>query len=432
MSFRPRRWLVVIPLALIAAGSGALHHRLATAHHIPVTALVIWAVGLFALTGQVLLAWCGKPYTCPPPPGWVTVVVPCYNEDAAYLRRVLDSLRLQTRRPDQVIVCDDGSKVSYAGLPEDYPEVLWIRQDNAGKKHAQVACWDAAPRAVFVANIDSDSALDPHALENGLRPFADPRVQAVAGVEWASNWDHNLLTRAIGARSLAFQLFAMSSQSTAAGNVLIAPGAFSLFRASLLRECRDAYLGETFCGVKVTLGDDTALTLFALMRGRVVQQVTAVCFPAYPETISHHLRQWTRWMRASTIRQIWRMRYLRLTSYAWWFSVYQLGGFTAGVAATVLVVAAWPVSAPLLAGALAGLVGWPLILGSRLVCLRRSDQSAWSLLGGIMLMPLAGLWYLTVLRQIRFYGIATCTRQGWVTRAKVEVVLHDAQGGTSA
>ena len=137
-------------------------------------------------------------------------------------------------------------------------------------------------------------------------------------------------------------------------------------------------------------------------------------------------------MRASTIRQIWRMRYLRLTSYAWWFSVYQLGGFTAGVAATVLVVAAWPVSAPLLAGALAGLVGWPLILGSRLVCLRRSDQSAWSLLGGILLMPVAGLWYLTVLRQIRFYGIATCTRQGWVTRAKVEVVLHDAQGGTSA
>jgi hypothetical protein len=36
-----------------------------------------------------------------------------------------------------------------------------------------------------------------------------------------------------------------------------------------------------------------------------------------------------------------------------------------------------------------------------------------------------GLWYLVVLRQIRFYGIATCWRQGWVTRANVEVRLSN-------
>jgi hyaluronan synthase len=83
------------------------------------------------------------------------------------------------------------------------------------------------------------------------------------------------------------------------------------------------------------------------------------------------------------------------------------------------------VSAPLLAGSLTGLVLWPLILASRLACLTRSDQSAWSLLGGVALMPLAGLWYLLVLRQIRLFGIATCTRQGWVTRKRVEVRLHE-------
>ena len=35
----------------------------------------------------------------------------------------------------------------------------------------------------------------------------------------------------------------------------------------------------------------------------------------------------------------------------------------------------------------------------------------------------AALWYLLVLRQIRFYGMATCHRQGWITRKKVEVTL---------
>jgi hyaluronan synthase len=316
--------------------------------------------------------------------------------------------------------------VSYEGIPEAYPEVTWLRQENKGKKHAQAACIIADPTADFYVMIDSDSAIEHKGLKEGLRPFADKRVMAVAGVEWASNYSQNILTRAIGARSLAFQLFAMSSQSAAWGNVLIAPGAFSIYRGSVIREALPAYLGETFAGVPVTLGDDTMLTLYALMRGRVVQQPTAVSFPAYPEKLSHHLRQWLRWMRASTIRQIWRMKFLPLTSYGWWFSVWQLGAFTAGAAASVLVIAAWPFSLPLLLGSLIGLFLWPLILSCRLACLSRSDQSTWSILGGVALMPLAGLWYLLVLRQIRFYGIATCTKQGWVTRKKVEVKLHDA------
>jgi hypothetical protein len=39
----------------------------------------------------------------------------------------------------------------------------------------------------------------------------------------------------------------------------------------------------------------------------------------------------------------------------------------------------------------------------------------------------AALWYLVILRQIRFYGIATCARQHWVTREKVEVKIREDQ-----
>ena len=35
-----------------------------------------------------------------------------------------------------------------------------------------------------------------------------------------------------------------------------------------VRKIVPAYLGETFFGVPVTLGDDTALTMFALCHGR--------------------------------------------------------------------------------------------------------------------------------------------------------------------
>jgi hyaluronan synthase len=430
ITYRPRRWLLLIPLALLIGGSAATHSRLASeAARLPLAALLVWGISLGTVVIQLLLSWLGRPYRCDEPPGLrATVIIPCYNEDRALLVRVLESLRAQTRPADMVIVVDDGSdKVSYADIIGCYPEVTWITQPaNLGKKHAQVAGFRADPEADVYATIDSDSALERRALEQALRPFTDDRVAGVAGVEWAWNYSRNLLTRAIGARSLAFQLFSMSSQSTARGNVLIAPGAFSLFRGDVMREGAEAYLAETFCGMPVRLGDDTMLTLQALMVGRVVQQPTAVAFPAYPEKVSHHLRQWTRWMRASTIRQIWRLRYLPLSSYGWWFSVWQLGAFTAGVAVTVYVIAAWPASERLVIVSALALLIWPLILASRQLCISRSDVSFWSALGGVALMPPAALWYLLVLRQIRFYGIATLARQGWVTRRKVEVKLHEA------
>jgi hypothetical protein len=46
-------------------------------------------------------------------------------------------------------------------------------------------------------------------------------------------------------------------------------------------------------------------------------------------------------------------------------------------------------------------------------------------MAGVALLPVAALWYLLVLRQIRFYGIATCARQHWVTRQDVEVRIGE-------
>jgi hypothetical protein len=90
---------------------------------------------------------------------------------------------------------------------------------------------------------------------------------------------------------------------------------------------------------------------------------------------------------------------------------------------------AWPATERLLLALLVGILVWPLVLSARLLCLTRSDQGVWSLLYGVALMPLAALWYLLVLRWIRFYGIGTLAHQGWVTRKKVEVKLRDAAAG---
>jgi hyaluronan synthase len=427
---------VIIPILMVVAGSLYLH-RTALAHPLKAAGwmYVLWVVSLGFVFLQLILAWLQRPFRVNEIQSVklermvVAAVVPCYNEDPAILDRTIYALFTQSRRLDWIVVVDDGSTVDYAGVRarwQAHPsatEFVWIRQENQGKKHAQAAAFRAVPHADVYATMDSDSALERRAIEEGLKPFASRGVVSVAGLEVAYNLNANILTRAMGMRSLAFQLFTMSAQSVAGGNVVINPGAFSLYRGWLIHRILPAYLAETFFGVPVTLGDDTALTLFALLHGRAVHQPTAVAMPVYPETLSHHLRQWTRWMRSSTIRTLWRMRYLRLRSYAWWFVVYQQYAFFASAAVSVAVPFAWPATRNLVLASGVAVVAWPLAVALRMITVSRSDQRWPSWLASTMLLPFAALWYLLVLRQIRFYGMATCYRQGWVTRKKVEVTL---------
>jgi hyaluronan synthase len=435
VTFRPLRWLGLVPLVVITGGSLFLHRaRLDAAVLSSPVLLAVWVLALGFTVVQLTLAWRQRPYKATRRQRaqldrlYVTVVIPCYNEDPPIVDRTIASIMQQTRLPQHVEVVDDGSKVDYTEVREWWqahspPGVLftWVRQDNAGKKHAQSVTFTSDKKADIFVTIDSDSALDLRAIEEGLKPFADPGIVSVAGLEMAFNYKVNLLTRAIAARSLAFQLFAMSAQSMAGGSVLINPGAFSLYRAWLIREIVPAYLGETFFGLPVTLGDDTALTMFALMRGRAVHQPTAACMPVYPEHLAHHLRQWVRWMRASTIRTFWRLRYLPLSSYGWIYAAWTLWAFLTSVALSLAIPLAWPGSERLLVASGIALLAWPWSIAVRLATIRRSDQGFWQKMAGVALLPAAALWYLLVLRQIRFYGMATCARQSWVTRENVEV-----------
>ena len=441
VTFRPLRGLALFPLLIVTAGSLLLHGGGLGGHLFASKPMVAaWGVAIAFVVAQLILAWQQKPFTVTKRQLaqldrlWVTVNIPVYNEDPAILDRTIYALFTQTRLPDHVQVVDDGSAQDYSEVREWWeachpPGVRfsWVRQLNAGKKHAQAVTFNDDDDADIFVTIDSDSALDCCALDEGLKPFADPRIVSVAGLETAFNYGTNLLTRAISARSIAFQLFAMSAQSKARGNVLINPGAFSLYRADLIREIVPAYLGETFFGVPVTLGDDTALTMFALCKGRAVHQPSAVSLPVYPETVSHHLRQWTRWMRASTIRTFWRLRYLPGFSYGWLYVVYTLWAFFTSVAITIVIPLAWPATRNLAIASGVALVAWPCAIAIRVATVRRSDQRWYSKLAGVLLLPAAALWYLVVLRQIRFYGIATCARQHWVTREKVEVKIHEDQ-----
>lgn len=390
-----------------------------------------WLIVFMLAVAQWIFSLRERPYT-----GWshrldtlhVVVSLPVYNEDALTLDRVLFALARQTRLPDAVHVVDDGSRVSYQQLRDHWehdpvlgPRLMWTRQRNAGKKHAQAACFTAHPAADIFVTLDSDTTLTSNAIEEGLRPFLRRDIYSVAGLELAWNHSKNWLTLMSGSRTLSWQLLSCAAQNVAGGDVTVNRGTFALYRAGMIRDVVPAYLAETFLGHRIKLGDDAALTLFAECRGRAVQQPTAVCLAMYPENLRHHLRQWTRWMRGSTIRTCWRLRYLRLTSYTWWYTLLSSWAFALSIGATVAAAITWPQSETYAASAVLAMFVWSVLMALRTTTVRRSDQNWLDRLIVILIAPMTALWVTLVLRPVRIYGIATFLRQGWMTRSQVEI-----------
>lgn len=422
-------WLIVA----VGAGIGAWRREDLYRAYQQADVLMGILAGLFALT---LIQWTMAMLERPYRPTrlqqarvdrlTVAVNIPVYNEDPEVLDRGLYALFAQTRLPDRVQVVDDGSSKDYSEIrshwERQHPPAVgfsWVRQPNLGKKRAQARTFASDDADIFVT-LDSDSTLERNALAEGLKPFADQRVQSVAGIELAWNFRKNWLTRMNSTRCMIWQMLSCSAQSVV-GDVLVNRGTFALYRAPVIRDNIAAYVDETFFGRAVNLGDDAALTLFARGRGLAIQQPTAAQFAMYPEDLSHHFRQWTRWMRGSTIRTFWRIRYLRIMSYGWWFTVLNLWTYAAATATVIVCLALWPQSKYFAVTAAVASIVWSYLMAVRMLAVRRSDETWPTRLASFAITPSVAAWSAFVLRPLRLYGIATCLHQEWVTRHAVEV-----------
>lgn len=439
----PGRVLAVAAVVMAAAAVWAAHHVLAvvgaaqgSGHRFT----YVYAAMFGLLVWQLGVAYLERPATVDVYQRLeldrlnVVAIVPAFHEDPDALRACLASMIGQTRKPAVIYVVDDGSTaVDYQAVKTWFLEsasaagitAAWYRQDNAGKRHAQGAVVRSTPDADVYWTVDSDTVSDPHALEELLKPFADPRVQSVAGIVMAANVRRSFLTRFTDLWFVAGQLTDRSSLSVF-GSVWVNSGPIAVYRAAVVRDNLEAYLSETFFGRHVPFSDDSLLTLFAMLRGRTVQQPSAYAFSLMPEKTSHFVRMFLRWMRGSFIRSWWRLRYLPLTSFAYWAHLLRWAQ-TVVAAAVFFAVAVWaPITNPSLK-AVPWLVAVPVLVGYaqtlRYLTVRRSDQSLGYQWATWALTPIAVVWALVVLRAIRWYGVATCWRTGWGTRKTVEVAL---------
>lgn len=122
----------------------------------------------------------------------VSVIMTVYNE-AASIQRVLNSLAEQSRRPDEIVICDGGSRDETVALIRDWvaqqgqaaPPLTLLVAPGANISQGRNRAI-AAARGPIIAATDAGVRLSPIWLERLLQPWSNNNQPplAVAGFFW--------------------------------------------------------------------------------------------------------------------------------------------------------------------------------------------------------------------------------------------------------
>jgi glycosyltransferase involved in cell wall biosynthesis len=96
-----------------------------------------------------------------------SIVITCYNQ-SEFLADAITSALLQSASNLELIVVDDGSTDKTETVATRFRNVKYLRQDNAGLSKARNAGLNASG-GQFIAFLDADDRLLPHALATGIR-----------------------------------------------------------------------------------------------------------------------------------------------------------------------------------------------------------------------------------------------------------------------
>lgn len=419
----------------------ALRHvarLIASLHGHQASFAVIYGLSFAVLFWQVLLYCLERPYRTTAAEQAVLdrkrviVNVPVCNEDETALKNGITSLLMQTRPVDIIHVVVNGpNKIDYEPVRQELAaqtvghtktRVIWTTQAIAGKRQAQATtAREYLERGDIFMTVDSDGYVDANAVAEGLKPFANRDVESVAGVILVMNMK-SWIAKLTDLWMVTGQLVDRSAYSTM-GSVLVNSGALAFYRSGVILDNLETYTTEEFFGHHVEFSDDSLLTVFALERGRAVQQPTAFTFTLMPETLHHHFRQQVRWARGAFIRSWWRFKYLPLDGYAYW-------GHFVGWCLTLLSSIFFGYLFVFMPVIEHQLIPWLLLIpllvgyghGLRYLTVWRSDRSWWQQFGMFLLDPIPGLWMMFVLRFVKIYGMITCVKTQWGTRvAGIEV-----------
>lgn len=224
----------------------------------------------------------------------ITILIAARNEGPRMTQTLQYIATQDYRGTIDVVVVDNGSDDDTAAQAIQAAQkfgvrLTCVREEKPGKNFALNTGLDYV-RTDLVVTLDADTLLHRSALRYLVARYrhAPKDIAAVAGTVLVRNSRANLLTR-IQEWDYFIGIAAIKRQQGLYQGTLVAQGAFSLYKTSVVRD-----IG----GWPDAIGEDIVLTWKILRRGGLVYyEPLAVAFTEVPSTIQHFSRQRQRWAR---------------------------------------------------------------------------------------------------------------------------------------
>lgn len=140
--------------------------------------------------GMVLLLWAGikqliRPASLLPTEGFepaVTLVIPCYNEEAVLEEKIANCRSLQYAAGKLTLIfITDGSTDQSTAIIEKYPEILSLHlPERKGKTAAENRAMQFVQTPIVIFS-DANTLLNPEAIQQMVIHFANEHIGCVAG-----------------------------------------------------------------------------------------------------------------------------------------------------------------------------------------------------------------------------------------------------------
>ena len=218
----------------------------------------------------------------------VCIVVPCFNEERTIAHSLESLLALSYPKEKlEIAVVDDGSTDKTYEVALRYahdPRVNVFRKEQGGK-HTALNMVLSHTSAELIGCLDADSTVDSRALLRIVAAFKNPRIAAVTpGIHV-----RNPRTILQHLQRVEYLLGIFNRYASAGlGSIYIAPGPFSIFRASTIREVGGWRHGHSTEDMELGLRLQNTGWIIANDPRAIVHTIT-------PKNLSALIRQRVRW-----------------------------------------------------------------------------------------------------------------------------------------
>ena len=217
------------------------------------------------------------------------IIIPCWNEEATVSKTILSLLDLEYPKDKlKIFVVDDGSTdntFSAMKVFESNPQVQIYTKENGGK-HGALNYALARMDTELVSSIDADTILEKDALQHVVKFFEDKKDAVAVGCTVLIGSPKTFIQKA---QSIEYQMFSFSKKMLGLiGGVLVAPGAFSVFKRKVLNEVGGWKHGHSL--------EDLELTYRIQTSGYKADHChTAIAHTKGPESLKQLFKQRLRW-----------------------------------------------------------------------------------------------------------------------------------------